>query len=123
MHICIYATLFSFKWDEGSKGDEGGVGDEGCKGPISHYCLNLGRTSLKYNGDYRLSMELDFMPPSSIIIQTVHIASLANELLRATSCFVILKLLFTVEFFLAKLAGHYSAAFLVWGQRERGSGR
>ena len=65
---------------------------------------------MKYNGDKRLFMELDFMPPSSIIIQTVHIASLAYKLLRATGCLVILKLLITVEVFLTKLAGHFSAA-------------
>ena len=64
------------------------------------------------------------MPPSSSIIITVHIASLAYKLLRATSCFVILKLLFTFKVFLAELAGHYSAAALPdCRHRERESRR
>ena len=40
------------------------------------------------------------MPPSSIVIWAFYIASLAHILLRATSSFVILKLIFAVEHFL-----------------------
>ena len=48
-------------------------------------------------------MELNFMLPSSTVIKTVHITNLAHKLLCTPSCFVIVKLIFTVECLLTPL--------------------
>ena len=69
-------------------------------------------------------MEFKIMLPSYTQIKTVHIAGHTHKSLPATSCFVFLKLIFTVECFLTVVAfdtdGGYWWALIPAGIQERG---
>ena len=59
-------------------------------------------------------MHFELMPPSHIKISTVHIANLAHKLLRAPTygLLVVLKLHFTVEYFLTMITFEHFIHFL-----------